>query len=494
MIRRRPPTVKQRALYPRGGAGMLDGLGRRAGRPDRLGSDALLRSLLNRPEFLLAGTFAVLILGGTLLLRLPAAQAAEPVGWIDALFTATSAVCVTGLITVDTEHAFTHFGKVVILVLIQLGGLGIMTFGALVVQLLHLRLSFSGHLAWQSSFFEGPARLDLRRALLGIFALTFVFEALGAVLIYWGLQGHPQRAPGWFEAVFLAVSAYCNAGFSVYSDNVAGLRDSPLILTTFMALIVIGGLGYLVLLEALHRAWCRLRGRRPRMVVWTLHSKVVLAMSALLVFGGAAALLLTGLTPTENTWGLRVVHALFQSVTARTAGFNTVDIGALPLPSLLILIGLMFIGGSPGSCAGGIKTTTAAVWSARVRSRLTGREGVRLFERHIPPGLVRRAALLLAIAGLWNMGGVLVLSMVEQSKAFRLEQLVFEQISAFATVGLSAHPGAAVSLSASFSDWGKLSIVFTMFMGRVGPLTLAVAVLPRARTLYRYPTERVMIG
>ena len=208
----------------------------------------------------------------------------------------------------------------------------------------------------------------------------------------------------------------------------------------------------------------------------------------------AAALLLTGLTPTENTWRLRVVHALFQSVTARTAGFNTVDIGALPLPSLLILIGLMFIGGSPGSCAGGIKTTTAAVWSARVRSRLTGREGVRLFERHIPPGLVRRAALLLAIAGLWNMGGVLVLSMVEQSKAFRLEQLAFEQISAFATVGLSAHPGSPVSLSASFSDWGKLSIVFTMFMGRVGPLTLAVAVLPRARTLYRYPTERVMIG
>ncbi len=494
MIRRHPPPVKHRALYPRDDAGILVGSGRRAGPSDRLGSGALLRSLLNRPEFLLVGTFAVLIVSGTLLLRLPAAHAGPPVGWVDALFTATSAVCVTGLITVDTEHTFTHFGKVVILVLIQLGGLGIMTFGALVAQLLHLRLSFSGHLAWQSSFFEGPARLDLRRALLGIFALTFVFEALGTILIYWGLQSFPHRANGWFEAAFLAVAAYCNAGFSVYSDNVVGLRDSPVIVGTLMTLIVIGGLGYLVLLEALHRAWCRLRGRRPRVVVWTLHSKVVLATSALLVFGGAAALLVTGLTPTEDTWGRRVVHALFQSVTARTAGFNTVDIGALPLPSLLILIGLMFIGGSPGSCAGGIKTTTAAVWSARVRSRLTGREGVRLFERHIPPGLVRRAALLLAVAGLWNMGGVLVLAIVEQSQAFRLEQLIFEQISAFATVGLSAHPDSTVSLSARFSPWGKLCIVFTMFMGRVGPLTLAVAVLPRARTLYRYPTERVMIG
>jgi trk system potassium uptake protein TrkH len=230
-------------------------------------------------------------------------------------------------------------------------------------------------------------------------------------------------------------------------------------------------------------------------VVWSLHSRVVLKMSTLLVIGGAAVLIFTGLTAAEESLGARVWHALFQSVTARTAGFNTVDIGALPLPSLLILVGLMFVGGSPGSCAGGIKTTSAAVWLARVRARLAGRDDVTLERRRVPHDVVRRAALLLSVATLWNLAGVMILSLCAGGPAgLRLEQLIFEQISAFGTVGLSANPGTAISLSGTFSAVGKLWIILTMFVGRLGPLTIALAVIPRPRAAYEYPTERVMIG
>jgi trk system potassium uptake protein TrkH len=454
----------------------------------------LLKSVLYRPQSLLVTTFGLLILVGTVLLRLPIAQV-QPVGLVDAFFTATSAVCVTGLITVDTATAYSRFGQTVILALIQLGGLGIMTFAALAAQLLRLRISFSSQAAWQSVFFEGPARGDLRRALHRILLMTLVIEAIGTGLLYLGLRRAGPARGGLFEAVFHSVSAFCNAGFSVYSQNAAAFRDLPLMVATLMALIVVGGLGYTVLLEIVGRGWRRLRGRREGPVVWSLHSRIVLKMSTLLIFGGAAVLVFTGLTAAEESLGARVWHALFQSVTARTAGFNTVDIGALPLPSLLILIGLMFVGGSPGSCAGGIKTTSAAVWLARVRARLTGREDVTLERRRVPHDIVRRAALVLSVATLWNLAGAMILSLCAGGPAgVRLEQLIFEQISAFGTVGLSANPGTAVSLSGTFSAVGKLWIILTMFVGRLGPLTIALAVIPRPRAAYEYPIERVMIG
>jgi trk system potassium uptake protein TrkH len=220
-----------------------------------------------------------------------------------------------------------------------------------------------------------------------------------------------------------------------------------------------------------------------------------LKASAGLVFGGAVLLLATGLTPDEETLGTRITHAMFQSVTARTAGFNSVNVGLLPVPSLLILIGLMYIGGSPGSCAGGIKTSTAAVWLARVRARLAGRVDVTLGGRRIPQDVVRRAALVISVATIWNLVGVFILSIGEAPHSgARLEQLIFEQISAFGTVGLSTNIASPVSLSSLFGVVGKLWIALTMYVGRVGPLTLAMAVIPPPRALYEYPTERVMIG
>jgi trk system potassium uptake protein TrkH len=453
------------------------------------------RTLLSRPEALLAGTFALLILAGSLVLWLPVCHAERPVSYVDALFTSTSAVCVTGLVTVDTAHAYSRVGHVAIMVLIQLGGLGIMTFAALAAQLFRLRFSFSSHAAWQGALFDAEARGDLRRSLVGIFVSTALIEAGGAVLFYCGLRLETQVSGGWFEAAFHAVSAFCNAGFSVYSDNIVALRDSHLIVWTIMALIVAGGLGYMVIFELLGRGVRWVRRLRSGPVCWSLHGRVVLQMTALLVLGGAAVLMLTGLTATERTLWERFEHAMFQSVSARTAGFNSLDVGRLPLSSLLILTGLMFIGGSPGSCAGGIKTSTTAVWLARVKAHILGREDVVIAGRRLPTDVVRRATFVLATAGLWNLIGVMILALLEGDRAgMRFEQLVFEQISAFGTVGLSANPGSTISVSGLFAAPAKLWIAATMFFGRVGPLTMALAVVPVPRSLYKYPTEKVMIG
>lgn len=456
----------------------------------------LLTRILHRPEALLGGTFAGLILVGALLLCLPTAHGARDISFLDALFTATSATCVTGLITVDTATDYSRFGQAVILVLIQLGGLGIMTFGILAAQVFHMRASFSSQAALQSVFFEEHARHDLRRDLRRILALTVIVETAGAALLH-AQTTPPDTGQGdWFGAVFHAVSAFCNAGFSLRSENAVAFRGSPVVLLTLMALIVIGGLGYIVLLEALGRAWSAVRRRRDYPVRWSLHTRVVLRMSGVLIVGGAAVLFLFDFRETPNAPAQRLLHACFQSVSARTAGFNTVDVGALPLPSLLILVGLMFIGGSPGSCAGGIKTTTFRIWAARMWARLTGRERVTLGERHVPLDVVRRAALIVAVAALWNAAGVMLLAIAEGGRpGVRLEQLIFEQVSAFGTVGLSCgSPGLTVSLAGTFGWFGKLWIAATMFVGRVGPLTVALAVLAPPRPLYEYPTERVMIG
>ncbi len=435
-------------------------------------------------------TFAGLALAGTIALSLPVCQTGGEIGPLGALFTATSAVCVTGLITHDTASEFSRTGQSVILVLIQLGGLGVMTFGALAYQFLRRRVSFQSQAALQDLVFQGELRGSLRAALWRIVVITLVAETLGALLLYAGLHGGPTPKGAWYEAVFLAVSGFCNAGFSVYSDSAVALRDSGLIVWTLMGLIVAGGLGYTVLLELLQRVWRRVRRRRQSPVTWSLNAKVVIVASAALIAIGTGGLMLTGLTSNEGTAGSCLLNALFQSVTARTAGFNTVDISALPVPSLLLLVALMFIGGSPASCAGGIKTTSLCVWLARVRARLTGRQDVTLARRRIPQDVVRRAALVIAIAALWNVVGVMILASTEDvGSVTRLEDVIFEQVSAFGTVGLST------GITGDLSALGQLWIIASMFVGRLGPLTIALAVL-RVQTAppFAYPDERVMIG
>lgn len=451
----------------------------------------MLSRLTYRPEFLLVFTFTGLILVGGTLLSLPVCQA-EPgrVGVLDAFFTATSAVCVTGLITKDTPVDFSRVGQTVILVLIQLGGLGVMTFGALIAQVLGRRLSFGSTAALRDVLFQRDVQQGFRSAVVHVVGLVLVVELLGAVLLYLALRQMPAGTGGWYEAVFLSISAFCNAGFSVYSDNLIGVRGSTLLVGTIMGLIILGGLGYMVVLEVAGRLSARLVGRRPRSVVWSLNTRIVLTASAVLIFGGALALILLGLTADEETWGETIWHALFQSVTARTAGFNSVDVSLLPVPSLLILIGLMYVGGSPGSCAGGVKTTSVAVWAARVVNQLLRNDRVHLGGRRIEDDILRRASLVMGLATGWITVGVMILAITEDvGNTARFEELIFEQVSAFGTVGLST------GLTPKLSTAGKLWIMASMFVGRLGPLTVALAVVTqRRRVPVDYPREPVMIG
>ncbi len=436
----------------------------------------------------MAGTFAGLILAGAVLLSLPISHGRTRVSPLDALFTSTSAVCVTGLTSVDTQYDYSRFGQVVIMLLIQLGGLGIMTFAALIIQISGSRISFRSQAALHDVFYQKNAAAEFSRSLTWIFILTFAIEGVGAAVLFFVQPESMGKGEAAFSAVFHAVSAFCNAGFSTFSRNMVEAKGSVVFCTTMAVLIVLGGLGYTVLFETFGRGWRRLR-RRPGPVVWSLNTRAVLLTSAALIFGGAALLYLFRMAPGERTWLSQIGHCLFQSVSARTAGFNTVDVGRSPVPALLWLIFLMFVGGSPGSCAGGIKTTSLAVWVARLKARLRQQEDVTLGGRRIPIDVVRRVGLLVATATVFNLVGIMLLSATEMpGTQIRLEQVIFEQISAFGTVGLST------GITPMLTTIGKLWMIFTMYVGRLGPLTVALVVLERKEPPVRLVEERVMIG
>lgn len=444
------------------------------------------------PQVLLLLGFGGIILAGALLLLLPWCQNKGDVAFVDTLFTSTSAVCVTGLIVVDTPTAFTVGGQAVIVMLIQIGGLGIMTFAALAFILLGRRLSLASQAALHDSFFQRDLGVEFRKRFSQIITITSVIEATGALLLFLALtQREENPLQALFSAVFHSVSAFCNAGFSVYTDNLVGLRSSPTVMIVIMLLIILGGLGHMVIFELWDRFKGALSGKPSRKAPAQLsvHNRVVLRVTGVLLFTGWVGLLILGQTPGETTWGSKVSCALFQSVTARTAGFNTVDIGLLPLSSLMLLTVLMFIGGSPGSCAGGVKTTAAAISVAEVRARLLGEEEVRLFERRVPKETLWRTTTLIRLAVLWNLMGIFLLSVTEtRQSGAGLHDIVFEQISAFGTVGLST------GLTFKLSTIGKLWITATMFVGRLGPLTIAMWMFPGKPSHIRYPETRIMIG
>ncbi|MGD8321099.1 MAG: potassium transporter TrkG, partial [Gemmatimonadota bacterium] len=312
------------------------------------------------PARLLVLSFLGLILMGTVGLKvLPGLYTGEPLGWMDALFTSTSAVCVTGLIVVDTATYFTTAGQAFILLLIQLGGLGILTFTTLVILALGRRLSLH-HEAVTATAAEVVPEVDFRHLVRNIVRFTFFLEAAGAAVLFllW-IRRFPAPQALW-HAVFQSVSAFCNAGFSTFSDSLMGFQGSPLALSTVMALIVLGGLGFLTL-EELHLRW-KAR-KKPSPVALSLHSKLVLGVTAILIVGGGV---IYAVLEWRNTLGGlpaldRMVNAFFMSVTARTAGFNTVDYHATADSTDFLTVLLMSVGGSPGSTAGGLKTTTFAV-------------------------------------------------------------------------------------------------------------------------------------
>lgn len=456
-------------------------------------------SLGTKPIRLLLVSFLVLIAVGTLALRLPWATPDDlPIGWVDALFTATSASCVTGLVVRDTGAGFTGFGQGVILVLIQLGGMGMMTFSLFVFTLLRRRITLA-HRSVIESTLAGPAgAMDIVSLLRLVVRFTLVSEGLGAVALTLRFALEMPWPTALWKGVFHAVSAFCNAGFALQHDSLSPWRADPVVNLVVMALVVAGGIGFLVvfdLWEMAREARARPAGKRRRAL--SLHSQLVLSVTAVLLVGGAVLFyllerhrLLAGMG-----FGEGVLVSLFQSVTTRTAGFNTVDLVALSPGTLFAMILLMFVGGSPGSTAGGIKTTTFAVLAVAAWSRLRGRKHVNAFRRTIGERTVRDT-LSIAAAGILTVVVALFAlllveapgSLVRENRAVFFDYL-FETVSALATVGLST------GVTASLHTGGRLLVTLMMYLGRLGPLTVATA-LVETEPLddWQYPEENVMVG
>ncbi len=441
------------------------------------------------PARILVASFAGLILTGAFLLTLPAASTGKPLGFIDALFTATSATCVTGLTVVDTGSAFSRFGQIVILALIQLGGLGLMTFSTLVLYFLSRgRLSLSSRDLLQETFSQGPMQ-NLKALLKTVFLATFAIELVGAMLLTLRFMRDLPSTTAVYHGIFHSISAFCNAGFALYGDNLEKYRADVLVNFTVTSLIILGGLGFVVIFE-INRRW------RQNIRTLSLHARLVLRTTAVLIGAGAVAILLLELNNTmaDLSWGTRILTSYFQSVTARTAGFNTLNLGAFSDATLFILILLMFIGASPGSCGGGIKTTTAAVLLALIRSRFRNEENVHLLYRRIPNDVLAKAISVVFFASVLIALFTFLLLLSEaggmahqQGRGLFLE-LFFETTSAFGTVGLST------GITPKLTPFGRLLITMVMFIGRLGPLTVAIAVGPQARTRFTYARENVLVG
>jgi trk system potassium uptake protein TrkH len=445
---------------------------------------------LTAPQLLL-GSFAGLIAAGTLgFLLLPGLWIGDGVGFVDALFMATSAVCVTGLSVLDVSSRMTFWGQLWLLLLIQLGGLGILTLAALAAAALGRRFSLEVEDA-----VSGPAALlpagGARALVRSVVAVTLSVEAVGALALWLVWREDLGPAGALWPAVFHAVSAFCNAGFSTFGESLMGDPHDLPVLAVVAVLVVAGGIGFLVIEDL--RA--RLRGQRRRV---TLHTRLVLATSGVLILGAAPLYLFFEWDHTLAPLSLpeRIGNAVFMAITPRTAGFNSVDYHAISNPSLVLTLALMWIGGSPGSTAGGVKTTTAALLALGLLARLRGRRDVSLADRSVPEATLQRAVGLAvgAMLVLFSFVFLLLWSELEREGAEldrgRFVHLVFEAQSALGTVGLS------MGVTSELTPVGRVLIVVLMFLGRVGPLAVLEAMARRARrrALYRLAREDVLVG
>lgn len=438
---------------------------------------AFYRLMGIRPGILMLLAYLVLIFIGSLVLLLPPCQNTE-ISFIDALFTSASAVCVTGLITVDTATAWTFWGQLAILLLVQLGGLGIMTIATIIFVSAGRRISAGERLFFHESVAVGKFQ-DVLYILRRIFVYTAIIEAIGAVLLTMGFWAHMPLIQALWSGIFHSIAAFCNAGFSIFSGNLTAFASNNIICSSVMTLIVLGGLGYFVMMELLH----------PHMVSpfrkLSIHAKSALTVTVILIITGAAALYAAA--------GISFTEALFQSVTSRTAGFNTVDIAALSNAAIIILLILMFIGASPGSTGGGIKTTAFLLVAAFASARAFGKSRVSLFKRTIPQADIYRAVGVFILGILVVVGSAFGIIIFYPVGAYGSEEIfkmaIFEVVSALGTVGLS------LGLTPHLTAPGKIIIIMTMLIGKVGILSIAHSLTaPKGKTEIIYAEESIMIG
>lgn len=441
-----------------------------------------------RPESLLAAGFLAVILLGTVLLALPAAaRTGRSIGLFDSLFTATSAVCVTGLVAVDTGTTFSLFGQAVLLALIQVGGLGFMVFATMILGMLGRKLSLKGRMLVRESMngaslsgLSGLARLYL--------LLSLGIESAGTLLLSLRFVSLFGWKRGLWMALFHAVSAFCNAGFDLFGRfaSLTAFSGDPLVLLSVAALVILGGLGFSVILETLRN--------RQGFRALSLHARIVLLLTPALLIAGTGFFLLAergnAATLAGQGAGGRALNAFFQSVTLRTAGFNSIDQSALRDSSKLFSSLLMAVGASPASTGGGIKTTTVAVLFFLMRSVVRGEGEVNAARRRLSGDTARRALVVAALFMTVLLAGTLTIALIEDGR-FSLADILFEASSAMGTVGVSAIGTPNLRIAS------RAVLLPMMFLGRVGPLTLAVALARRQgslRAASKYPEERIMIG
>ena len=433
----------------------------------------------------------MVILVGSVLLALPiSTKSGEPVGYLDALFTATTSTCVTGLVTLPTVTTWSWFGQVVILLLIQIGGLGVITIFAGIMIALNKRFGLKESQLIQDAFnlnsLSGLAKF-VKRVILG----TLIVEGIGAIL-YMFVFIPDYGARGIWISIFNSVSAFCNAGIDIIAENsLVGYATNPLINAVTETLIILGGLGYIVWWDVVRvlKDWKRLKWKCFQKL--TLHSKIVLSITAILVFGGAALLLAfeynNPLTIGNYSFFDKMQVALFQSVTTRTAGFATVAQENLTNPSAILCLLLMFIGGSPAGTAGGIKTVTIVVLIATAYTTIKNKNEVSLFNRDLTRQTVRKAVAVSGMSFCIMFVSTILLSLVTDAAAL---DILYETVSATATVGLTRN------LTGILNAWGKIIIIFTMYLGRVGPISLAFMFKSRKETvnIVKNPTEEISVG
>lgn len=431
-------------------------------------------------------SFGGIILIGSLLLSLPiSAQAGKTVGFVDALFAATSATCVTGLSTLSLADDFSVFGQIVILVLVQIGGLGFMTLSTSLALFMGKSLGVREQVMMQGML-DSSSSQELLNLIINIVRFTLLIEFLGAIVLTIGFfNADFEIGQSLYLGFYHSISAFCNAGFALFNTSLEEFKFSPLIHGTISVLIILGGLGFVVMQEIIDAI-----RTKKRIIDFSLHSKIVLTTNFLLLAFAATYLFFGEFLHAFTDYSLweKIQISLFQSVTIRTAGFNTVPLADLHPHSIYMMLLLMFVGASPGSTGGGVKTTTFAILVQSVKATLTNNNRVEMFERTIPNIIVVRSIAIFIISLITVSTAVLIMMRLEPGKDFL--SLLFETVSAFGTVGLS------LGITSTLTGVGKVVISALMFIGRVGPLTLVLAVGEHATTgdRLKYPESKILIG
>lgn len=438
---------------------------------------------LNAVQVLALGFFIVILIGGILLSLPISSKSGEYTNFLDAVFTSTSAVCVTGLVTLDTGTYWNQFGQIVIMLLIEIGGLGFMSFATFIALLLGKKITLKDRLIMQEAMntFSIQGLVKMVRYVLGF---TFAVQFFGALLL--STQFIPEFGilKGIYYSIFHSISGFCNAGFDLLGgfSSVTGYYNNPVILITLSLLIIIGGLGFTVWLEVYNY-----RGLKKLSV----HSKIVLLISAVLIVGGTILMYLFEMNNAQTIGNMnigdKVLNSYFAAVSPRTAGFNSVSTDGMTTAGKMLTVLLMFIGGSPGSTAGGLKTATFGIVILTVISVIRGREDTEVFGRRFAKDLVYKAFAVFFIGMSLVLVVTLILSVTEPNEKFI--NLLYEATSAFGTVGLTT------GVTQRLSSIGKIIIMITMYFGRVGPLTVALAFLrkKKKRTM-KYPEGKILIG